>query len=351
MDLSSPNRYLLRAATAAVLAAALFAAWVGLRIGGEHATLWVDDVGTPLAAGAAFLLCLRARGRHAGRMRLFWTLLACATASWTLAEIVWGYYALILSVPVPVPSWADVGYLGAIPFTIAAFLAHPSITGGATHRARWISDGLLVATALMFLSWTLVLGPVWSSADLSTWAGVVALAYPFGDVLIIFFVVRAIRGMTVAGPERLSMWCLLGALAVMALSNGAFSYLNTAGSYTRTSMLDTGWVIAYLGIALAALASVHGTRTVPSAGRERPSLASLVAPIVPVLGALTVAAVEMRLGKPIDRASWWMALALVVLVLARQGLMVRELLGPSRHDRGEMMRWITRTLTDPAAHR
>jgi len=29
-------------------------------------------------------------------MRLFWSLLACATASWTLAEIIWGYYALIL---------------------------------------------------------------------------------------------------------------------------------------------------------------------------------------------------------------------------------------------------------------
>ena len=52
-------------------------------------------------------------------------------------------------------------------------------------------DGLVVATALLFLSWTLVLGPLWRSADLSTWAGVVALAYPFGDVVIVFFIVLA----------------------------------------------------------------------------------------------------------------------------------------------------------------
>ncbi len=266
MDLASTHRSFLHAAIAATLAAALFAAWVGLRVGGEELTLWIDDVGTALAAALALMLCLRARACHAGRMRLFWTLLSCATACWTMAEITWGYYALILAVQVPVPSWADVGYLGAIPFTIAAFLAHPAITGGATHRIRWISDGLLVATALVFLCWTFVLGPVWSSADLSTWAGVVALAYPFGDVLIIFFIVRAIRGMTVDGPERVSMWLLLIALMVMALSNGCFSYLNTTGSYTGTSLLDSGWVIAYLGIALAALASLKGTARVPSAG-------------------------------------------------------------------------------------
>ena len=349
MDLASTHRSFLHAAIAATLAAALFAAWVGLRVGGEELTLWMDDVGTALAAALALMLCLQARACHAGRMRLFWTLLSCATACWTMAEITWGYYALILAVQVPVPSWADVGYLGAIPFTIAAFLAHPAITGGATHRIRWISDGLLVATALVFLCWTFVLGPVWSSADLSTWAGVVALAYPFGDVLIIFFIVRAIRGMTVDGPERVSMWLLLIALMVMALSNGGFSYLNTSGSYTGTSLLDSGWVIAYLGIALAALASLKGTARVPSAGREQPSLASLIAPIVPVLLALMVAAVEMRLGKPMDRASWWMALALIVLVLARQALMVRELLGPSRQ--GDLMRRITSNLTRPAAHR
>ncbi len=70
---------------------------------------------------------------------------------------------------------------------------------------------------------------------------------------------------------------------------------------------------------------------------------------MPVLLALMVAAVEMRLGKPMDRASWWMALALIVLVLTRQALMVRELLGPSRQ--GDLMRRITSTLTRPAAHR
>ena len=86
VDLASTHRSSLHAAIAATLAAALFAAWVGLRVGGEQLTLWIDDVGTALAAALALMLCLQARACHAGRMRLFWTLLSCATACWTMAE-------------------------------------------------------------------------------------------------------------------------------------------------------------------------------------------------------------------------------------------------------------------------
>src|ERR1039458_1621205 len=107
------------------LATGLFAVWIGLHIGGARVTLWVDDVATPLAALIACVLCFWARARHSGRMRLFWLLLGCATASWTIAELIWGYYALILTARVPVPSWADLGYLSAIPLTVAALVVHP----------------------------------------------------------------------------------------------------------------------------------------------------------------------------------------------------------------------------------
>jgi len=226
-----------------VLATGVLGIWIGLHVGGARVTLWVDDVATPLAALIACVLCLRARARHGGRMRLFWSLLGCATASWTLAEVVWGYYALILNVEVPVPSWADLGYLSAIPLAVAALVVHPATRGGGTRRARSVLDGLVVATALLFLSWTLVLGPLWRSADLSTWTGVVALAYPFGDVVIVFFIVLAIRGMT--GGDRLSLWCLLVALLVMALSDSTYSYLTEVGRYTGADVIDTGWVAAY----------------------------------------------------------------------------------------------------------
>lgn len=322
-----------------MLVTAVVGAWIGLHIGGSEVTLWVDDVTTPLAALIACVLCLRARARHSGQMRLFWTLLGCATACWTLAEVIWGYYALILNAEVPVPSWADLGYLSAIPLTVAALVVHPATRGSGTRKARWVFDGLVIATALLFLSWTLVLGPLWLSANLSTWAGIVTLAYPFGDVVIVFFIVLAIHGMT--GGNRLSLWCLLAALLVMALSDSTFTYLTDVTSYTSPGLIDTGWVAAYLGIALAAFSSRSDGAVVAKAESLRPSLASLISPLLPVLLALTVAAVEIRLGHHLDRAAWLMAFALIALVLARQGLMVLELLAPSRDAQAGLMQRLT----------
>jgi hypothetical protein len=219
--------------------------------------------------------------------------------------------------------------ISAIPIAIAALVVHPAMRSSGTRRTRWVFDGLVVASALLFLSWTLVLGPLWRSSDPGTWAGIVALAYPFGDVVIVFFIVLTIRGMT--SGDRLSLWCLLAALLVMALSDSTYTYLTASSSYTSPGLIDTGWVAAYLGIALAAFSSQPRREIVLKADRERPSLVSLVAPLVPVLIALTVTAVEIRLGHHLDRAAWLMAYALVALVLVRQGLILFELLGPG-HD-------------------
>ncbi len=340
MEQTLSARRFLGAAGVVVLVTGLVGAWIALRIGGARVALWVDDGVTPLAALSACVLCFRAGARHCGRMRLFWWLLAGATALWTLAEVIWGYYALILNVEVPPVSWADVGYLSAIPVAVAALVAHPTTGAGGTRKARSVLDGLTVATALLFLSWTLVLGPLWRSTDLSTWAGLVALAYPFGDVVIVFFIVLAIRRMT--GEERLAMWCLLAALLVMALSDSTYTYLTEVGKYTSGDPIDSGWIAAYLGIALAAFSSRRNRIGVPTPEQPAASLASLISPLLPVLIALTVAAVEIRLGRHLDRAAWLMAFTLIALVLVRQALMVLELLGHSPDTPAGLMQRLTR---------
>jgi hypothetical protein len=98
------HRRFLAATGGAALAAALLELWFATGFGGSRATLWADDLATPMAAGIAATACVRAAVRHAGRMRLFWWLLAAASVCWTLAEVTWGVYALVLSEEVPSPS-------------------------------------------------------------------------------------------------------------------------------------------------------------------------------------------------------------------------------------------------------
>ncbi len=327
LTLHSPR--FIRAAGGALATSALFGLWIALELGGARATLWMDDLVTPLAAGVGCALCFRAAARHGGRMRTFWGLLCAAMACWTLAEVIWGVYALVLNEEVPVPSWADLGYLSAIPLAVAALIMHPATRGRGSRTVRSTLDALTVATALLFLSWTLVLGPLWHSSDLTTLSGIVAVAYPFGDVVIVFFIVLAIHGMT--GDDRLSLWCLLAGLLAMALSDSTYTYYTEVANYSsaNANLIDTGWVAAYLFIGLAAFSS--GTGNVARRVREeRPSLVSLVFPLLPMLLALCVAAVEIEVGNSLDSAAVAMALVLIVLVLARQALLLRDLSGPGR---------------------
>ena len=124
------------ATTAGALSVSLlFLLWLVLHVGGNNGVRYFDDIVTALAALSACVACLLAGRRQSGSERHFWTLLGLALGAWTFAEVIWGVYDLVLRVAVPVPSWADVGYLGAIPLAAAALLCHPGM-----HTAGSLQD-------------------------------------------------------------------------------------------------------------------------------------------------------------------------------------------------------------------
>jgi hypothetical protein len=317
-DASGPRVRL--AVMLAVLASAAFALWIGLRIDGTVTTLYVDDVATVLAALAATSLCFRAASSNEGRLRLFWLLLALACGAWTLAETIWADYDLVLHQSVPVPSWADIGYLLAIPLVVASLVVHPAMRDSAARRARAALDGLVLATAVAFLGWSMVLGPLWHGTDLTTLGGVVAVAYPFGDIVTLVLVVLIVRALQPG--SRTALWFVLGGIVAMALSDSAYAYLTAAHGYVTGDLVDVGWIVAYLCIAVGAYSGAEAdSLAIGSAHPEMPATVSLVAPYVVVLVALGMTAVEIQLGHHLGRVAWFMALGLVGLVLVRQGLL------------------------------
>jgi hypothetical protein len=316
----------------AAFATACFAIVVGLDVGGDTVALYVDDIATALAAFTAALLCARA-GRHQARnMRRFWWLLAAAAAAWGVGETIWGVYDLVLVREVPVPSWADVGYLGGLPLAVAALVTHPAMHGRSTLKARSVLDGLVVATALLFMGWTYVFEPLWESDGLTAAGRITALAYPFGDIVIVFCIVLAVRGMP--RGDRLGLWFLLGGLLAMALADGTYAYLSGVQGYEPGNVFDAGWFVGYLGIALGAFLSDQPEVAPQMRGSGLPTLGQLAAPFAPVLIALSVMAHEVKFGDRIDGDSIAIALALIVLVLVRQGLFALDALRPERDEAG-----------------
>jgi hypothetical protein len=134
---------------------------------------------------------------------------------------------------------------------------------------------------------------------------------------LVALIVRALEP-----KDRHSLWFVLAGLVAMAFSDSTYSYLTEIKGYASGNILDVGWIIAYLGIALGGYAATKTeVVTLRSDRMAVPSLLSLVTPYVIVLLALAVAGVQVQLGHRLARTDWIMALTLVLLVISRQILL------------------------------
>jgi len=321
------GRIELATAACATAVVVVFVLWLVLRLGGNVGVRDFDDSVTALSAFSAAVACLLAAWRETGAGRRFWVLLALALGAWTLAEVIWEVYDVVLHEAVPVPSWADLGYLSAIPLAAAALLCHPGMGVAGRRKARATLDGLATGTALLLLSWTFVLGPLWRHPDLSTAGGIVALAYPFGDVIIMFLIIRTVGSMTATGRRPL-LWVLVGLFA-MAVSDSTYAYLVEVGKYATGNLVDVGWVAAYLAIAVGASSGNGQVVRAPSGEVPPSSIVSLVTPYVPVLLGLSVVTYELERHHQVDRFSWLTGFGLGLLAIARQVLVLVD----RRHQR------------------
>jgi diguanylate cyclase len=306
------RRFVIGVALAGVLTAA-FSLVVVTGCIGTRATLAVDVVGEWGAAWAATVLCLAAATR-ATRAWTSWMLLAVSSFLWGLGEAVWSYYALVRDVTVPFPSLADVGFLLAVPFAVAALLLYPEGGRRTVTRVRALLDGSIVALSVLFASWATVLGPLFRAHHAGRWTAVVSLAYPVGDIVMLSLVVILLSR---AGRRfDASLGLILGGVALFAVADSTFVYLAGIGTYSAANPTDTGWFAGYLLVALAAwfayLSPAHPVE------RAQESTVTLVAPYVPVLVVLGVTSVQLLRGRHVGTVSWSLAFVLAVLVVARE---------------------------------
>ena len=309
------------AATAAALLAAAFVAWTALRIGGDTATVAVDDIGEAVAALIAAISCGLAAARTSNRTRLAWTFFAASSASWCAGEVVWSVYEVGMGVDVPFPSAADVGFLLAIPLALVGVFAFTSAPSRLTTRGEALLAGALIALSLLFVAWALGLGRVYDTSTASPPARLIGLAYPVSDIITITVLALALR--RARRSELGSLFLLLGGLASAAFADSAFAYLTASGTYRVIgSLLDSGWVIGYLMIALAPIWPATAAEKVKVEGPIE--LWQLVLPWVAVLAA-AITAIKLATGDQVlDRFETVMAGSIGLLLVGSQVLSHRD---------------------------
>ncbi|MBV8445810.1 MAG: GGDEF domain-containing protein [Candidatus Dormibacteraeota bacterium] len=298
-----------------------FVAGMVANLFGASTYTYFDNITETVAAFAGAAACGVAAWHHHRRLRLAWALMACSALCWGLGQTVWNWYQLVQNVQTPFPSFADAGYLGMVPFAVAAVLAFPVAYEQTRTHIRSVLDGLLIVAGFLVVSWTTVLGAVYQAGADSTLAMVLSLLYPLSDVAIVSIIL--LRVGRVARGSATPLLLLAAGLVAAAVADSNFAYQTANNTYGAGSPLDAGWVAGYVLIALAALRSVHSPMRA-DAPHVFPSRFSALLPYPPVAAALGVAIAEMVRNGAIDRFTFWTMFALVALVLVRQYLVVTD---------------------------
>ena len=273
-------------ALVAATAMAAFAADAVFKPFGISGRALVDNWGQLLAAMIGSAACAWKATRTSGRERRGWTLLALSAGAWAMGQVVWAYYALVLVKPIPFPSVADIGFLGAAPLAFAGLLCFwDAPRGTATRWNVWL-DGLIIVLSLAFTEWALDLRTTVLAAINSTDPFITAYlnpAYLLADILVLTMVILAIRRATHRHKGRMVL--LLGGLAANAMSDSTFGFLSANNTYTAGDVIDSGWVVGYLMIALAALWPASESEAGARVRSASVDLWQLALPLMTVVGA------------------------------------------------------------------
>jgi diguanylate cyclase len=313
------NRSIWVTAAVGAVTVVVFAAWLLGVWGSGFATRVVDDVGLLVFGLFATICCLAAARRSRGRQVASWLSLAAGLGAWSLGEGIWCYYELWQRLPqTPFPSPADASFLM---FPLGAAAALLLLPGGRSGRSRTnLLDGLIVTGSLFVISWVAVLGSVYEAGAADHFAFAVSLAYPVGDlVLVTMTLLVLIRAHT---SQHLTLGLLSAGIGLMALSDSLFAYLTAISAYRTGSMIDVGWLIAFLLFGLAAMSS-NTAATFDGQAVEVPGRGRLWLPYVPLLLAGAVGLHRTLPGLksgPVPAV----ALLLVLVVLIRQFITVAE---------------------------
>jgi diguanylate cyclase (GGDEF)-like protein len=305
------------AVAAAGLAGFLLAA--GL-LPGEAATA-VSNLVQFLAAGAAAATTAwHARRCPPGRLRASWLLLAGSCAAWCAGQGYWTW--LSAHGAAPFPSLADAGFLGFAVLAVLAVLLHPA-DGGRTGLWQRVFDAVMTSAAIGLVSWTTTFGAVVAADDgPDPLDRTLLLAYPVADVVMVVLVVLLL---TRTRGDRTALNLVGLGVLVQGIADSTFIYLEATDSYTG-GLIDVGWLLAFLLIAVAGTCPVVGAPHPDDRPRDAapPSVPVSFLPYIPVVAAFAMVIGTTFTGDPLTSGEVVVVSVVVAMLLARQYAAVRE---------------------------
>jgi diguanylate cyclase len=258
------------------------------------------------AVYVACALCCLLRARRAGASATIWRLLAAGIASYSFG---WGAAAHWMSQNrlQPIPSIADVGWLGLYPLAFVAIARMMQRLRTDRSSVLPLLDAVVAGLGAAALCASIVL-PYLAADPHAKWTVTVTdAAYPCGDMLLLGALVATLVVARFAVPP--TVWVMSGAVVVLVLGDSIYLTGVASGSFHWGSAVGLSWLLAVVAVSMCAGA---GFTARPSF--ERPSSFAQAVPGIATLSSLAI--LLFRANGPLqDVVASLAALAIAVAVV------------------------------------
>lgn len=217
---------------------------------------------TDILASAALIIAAKQSAIYSKRLGIAWGLIALSTLVFTLGDTSWAIMELGLEEP-PFPSIADTFYIAYYPLLLAGVLMLPEKTATRGEQIKKVLDAGIVMVAALLGFWNFLMGPlVASNADYPLLEQVILLAYPVGDLVLLWALLRIIYKRSDQQEENeVPAFFLAGGLIVTIVADCIYTYQAFMGTYVSGGLLDIGWRAGMLMTGLAGVCQFTAIRS------------------------------------------------------------------------------------------
>lgn len=239
----------------------VFLAWQVYGWGGaNHRTLISDLAFVPVSLTAAYLAWRVGRREKMDPLTArAWRIVAVSFFLYWLGDLIWTLEENLGSAPFP--SIADIAYILFYPVLLCGVFSFPSTPLSRTERTKvWLDGGTVLVGASMIL-WFFSLGPTAQSSGSNFLESAVSLAYPLGDLVLLFGITRILLGRPPAGSGH-ALGILATSLLVLVAGDIGFAHMSLNETYAGGDWPDSAFMIAQVLTAVSAQYQFwHATRS------------------------------------------------------------------------------------------